>query len=170
MTLKPLDEEFWPDNVSAIMRSVRAAGREPGGLYGRLAHSPPVLGGWVAFASILRAEPSLPRNVLELVIVRVAQLVRSPYELRQHISMALANGVTAEQLDTLENRPATALFDDQERVCLAFCEALVTENEISVPLWQEVHTLLSDAEIVELTVTVGFYCMVAKVLTAFGMS
>lgn len=170
MTLEPLDEEHWTDAVSATMHRVREAGREPGGLYRRLAHSSGILDSWISFASDLREEPGLPRNIRELVIMRVAQLVRSGYELRQHRAMALASGVTDEQLDALGDRRATELFDSREMACLAFCESLVTRNEIAPPVWAHVHEVLTDAEIVELVVTIGFYCMVAKVLAAFEMS
>jgi AhpD family alkylhydroperoxidase len=170
VAIKPLDEENWPADVSATMHRVRVAGREPGGLYGRLAHSPEILDAWISFASSLREEPGLQRHIRELVIVRVAQLVQSGYELRQHRAMALAHGVTDEQLNGLEDRATAGLFSDREMACLALCESLVTNDSIAPDVWADIHAVLTEAEVVELIVTVGFYCMVAKVLAAFQMT
>src|SRR5690242_11660336 len=62
--------------------SVPAGG--PLHLYRALANQPEILAAWREFASALRERCRLPRELRELVVVRLAQLAGSEYELVHH--------------------------------------------------------------------------------------
>ncbi|KAI4169578.1 MAG: hypothetical protein LQ343_005598 [Gyalolechia ehrenbergii] len=52
-----------------------------------LLHSPPIASGWSAFFGAIRTSGTLPSNIRELCICRVAVLNGAAYEWEQHISL-----------------------------------------------------------------------------------
>src|SRR5271156_5064785 len=70
-------------------------------LYQMLLHSPPLAEGWLTYLTAVRQQLSLPGVLRELIIIRVAILNGAPYEAQQHGPIALAEGVTAAQIDAL---------------------------------------------------------------------
>ena len=84
-------------------------------LYQMLLHSPAVAGGWLNYLTSIRQLSTLPGDLRELVIMRVAVLNGAPYEADQHAPIALKEGVTQAQLDALDGWQDSALFDARER-------------------------------------------------------
>src|SRR5579863_5116377 len=70
-------------------------------LYQMLLNSPPVAAGWLHFLTAIRRQCSLPGDLRELVIMRIAVLNRAPYEAAQHAPIALQEGISQQQLDDL---------------------------------------------------------------------
>jgi len=71
-------------------------------LYQMLLHSPPVADGWLNYLTSIRQLSTLPGDLRELVIMRVAAINGAPYEADQHAPIALKEGVSQAQLDALE--------------------------------------------------------------------
>jgi 4-carboxymuconolactone decarboxylase len=168
MTVEPLSPEAWSDRVRRTMTAVQQQGRTPGRLYATLANSPAMLEAWVEFASRLRHDPTLSRELRELAIVRVAVLTESPYELKHHMVMAAEAGVPRRKLDEVASWSDSLEFTDVERAVLQFCDALVTHGDPAVA-GQNLAQHLDSSERVELLLTVTFYCMVAQVLKAMDI-
>ena len=61
-------------------------------LYQVLLNSPPIAQGWEQMLSAVRNRNSLPADIRELLILRVAVLNRAPYEFEAHVPHALAAG------------------------------------------------------------------------------
>src|SRR5947209_16397599 len=119
-----------PDDpaLARVFAGLRRQGREPSNLYRTLGHAPRMLAAWVGLAWPLRGEPSVPRSLRELMILRGAQLTGAGYEWAHHREMALAAGVTAGQVAALAGWRSSDLFDERERAALAFAEE-VTGND-----------------------------------------
>jgi 4-carboxymuconolactone decarboxylase len=78
----------WPTRKRA---SVAERGRiSP--LYQVLLNSPPLAHGWEQMLSAVRNRSTVPADVRELVILRVAVLNRAGYEFDAHVPHALAAG------------------------------------------------------------------------------
>lgn len=107
----------------------------------------------------------MPRALRELMIVRLAVASGSEYELVHHTAMALAAGVTEAQLEALPVWRSSELFSELERAALAYGEA-VFDGDVPDAVAAEAGRHFSEAELVELTVTAGFYSMVPRVLEA----
>jgi 4-carboxymuconolactone decarboxylase len=114
---------------------------------------------------VLREKCRLPRELRELVIVRLAQLFGSEYELVHHRAMARAAGVSDAKLEDLGHWRSSEGFSGAERAALAYSEAL-HDGDVSDAVAAEAAHIFSPAELVELTVTAGFYSMVPRVLDA----
>lgn len=139
--------------------------QRPVNLYRALANHPELLHAWARFASTLRWGCAAPRALRELLILRFAQLTEAEYERHHHLAMASAAGLSAERVDELAAWPSSALFDERERAALAYTEA-VTAGSVSEEMAARLKRHYNSAEVVELTLTAGFYVMVSRVLNA----
>ena len=101
-----------PDNVAA---RVRQAGVKQVNLYRALAHAPRLLEAWIDFSWALREHCETPRALRELIILRTAQLMLSPYEWHQHRRMAAEAGVQEYQVAELAMWRTSPAFNDAER-------------------------------------------------------
>ena len=88
-------------------------------LYQMLLHSPAVAGGWLNYLTSIRQLSTLPGDIRELVIMRVAAVNGAPYEADQHAPIALKEGLSQAQLDALPEWEASTLFSERERAVLA---------------------------------------------------
>ena len=154
--------------TGASRERLEALGLEVADLYRALAHQPAMLEAWLDFSSSLRREPAVSRALRELMILRTAQLHQAPYQWRDHVRMAAEAGVTPEQIDGLEERASSTLYDEKTRCALDLTEDMV-RGEVSDATLGELADLFTPAERIELILTAGFYCMVPRVLDALRL-
>lgn len=120
-------------------------------------HAPKILRAQAAYAGALRTDSSLPRPLQVLIVLRTAQVNRSPYEPSVHRRVALALGVSAAKLDTLANWSASDAFDARERAMLAFVDRVASDGEVDDTLFAAIGTAFSTREIVEIAAIVAWY-------------
>jgi AhpD family alkylhydroperoxidase len=135
-------------------------------LYRMLLHSPPVAAGWLGYLTAIRQQCSLPGDIRELVIMRVAALNGASYEADQHVPYALKEGVSQAQLDALPQWENSNLFDGRERAVLAYTDAMTRTVQVPDRVFEAVRTSFDDRLLVELTATVAAYNMVSRFLEA----
>ena len=135
-------------------------------LYQMLLHSPPVAQGWLAYLTAIRQQSSLPGALRDLVIMRVAILNGAPYEAEQHAPIALAEGMTQQQLDALAQWQQSELFDAREQAVLAYTDAMTRHVHVDDAVFAEVARDFTPSLLVELTATVAAYNMVSRFLEA----
>jgi AhpD family alkylhydroperoxidase len=135
-------------------------------LYRMLLHSPPVASGWLTYLTSIRQLSTLPGDLRELVIMRVAAVNGAPYEADQHKPYALKEGVSQAQLDALPDWEGSALFSARERAVLAYSDAMTRQVQVPQAVFDGVREHLDDRLVVELTATVAAYNMVSRFLEA----
>ncbi len=148
-----------------MARRLEELGGRPINLYRALAGQPEMLRLWIEFAWGLRERCQTPRALRELMILRVAQAFGSEYEWAHHLAMARAAGVPEEQVAALAGWRSSEAFSAAERAALAYAEA-VLDGDVPDAVADELARHFSAPERVELTLTAGFYAMVARVLEA----
>jgi alkylhydroperoxidase family enzyme len=153
-----------PD-VARVFADLRRQGREPSNLYRTLGHAPRMLSAWVGMAWPLRSEPSAPRALRELMIMRAAQLTEAEYEWAHHRRMALEAGVPEAKLLALGGWRSSDLFGTAERAALAYTEGIIA-NEVGDDVFDELQRRFPPDQVIELTLTASFYAGVARVLRA----
>ena len=155
-----------PDNVVERLKELGASARaRHANLYRALANQPEVLAGWIELSQRLRHRAVTSRRLRELMIVRGAQISGCAYELKNHEELALANGVTAKELEEVARWRDVPGFSPEERAGLALAEGMLAGNvpdDVIVTLRQQ----FDAAEYVELVVTAAFYTMVPQVVSA----
>jgi alkylhydroperoxidase family enzyme len=120
-------------------------------------HSPHFAQVASAMAFAIRFDSVIPRKLLELTIMRTAEIVGSDYEINQHIPLFKMCGYTDAQLDALPNWQASSVFDDKERAVLGYAEQMTHGGDVDDPTFAELQKYFSPQGIVELTYTVGSY-------------
>ena len=167
LPLTPAD----PDDptLAALFAELRGRGVEPPHLYRTLGHAPKMLRAWVDLAWPLRLDAATPRRTRELVILRVAYLTQAPYEWAHHEPMALDAGVRPDQLEALPGWEGSDAFDDEERVVLAYADAVVAGDGVDDATFAALTRRFDAAAVVELTLTASFYVCVARLLRALDV-
>jgi 4-carboxymuconolactone decarboxylase len=155
-----------PDDVVKRLEKLGASDRaRHANLYRALANQPEVLAGWVELSQRLRHRTVTSRRLRELMIVRGAQISGCTYELKNHAELALANGVTAKELEELARWRDVPGFSPAERAGLALAEGMLAGN-VSDDVIATLRQQFDAAEFVELVVTAAFYVMVPQVVSA----
>jgi AhpD family alkylhydroperoxidase len=154
-----------PDTQPLVQRIVAERGKVLH-IYQMLLHSPPLAAGWLGFLTAVRQQLSLPGDLRELVIMRVAQLNGAPYEAQQHGPIALQEGVTPAQLDALPTWPEATVFDARQRAVLALCDTMTRQIQVPRDTLLAVQQHLGEKQTVELAATIAAYNMVSRFLEA----
>ena len=135
-------------------------------LYQVLLNSPPIAQGWEQLLTAVRNRSSLPADIRELVILRVAVLNRAGYEFDAHVPHAKAAGVSDEIIEALRGEPLPARFTGRERSVLLLTDAMTRDIEVSAALFDAVQAHFDAQAMIDLTVTIAAYNMVSRFLVA----
>ena len=111
-------------------------------------------GSGVAYA--IRYDTKTPRRLIELAILRTAELYDGVYELNQHRPMMRACGYTAEQVDAVAHWQDSKLFDEKQRALLAYVDQ-AARGDVDDPTFAAFEKFFDTQEIVEITITVDNY-------------
>jgi 4-carboxymuconolactone decarboxylase len=133
-----------------------------------LANAPDVFVGWTRMVDELLDSPTFTLRTRELVVLRVARLQNSAYEISQHIGIARDAGLTEQQISAIvetEDFDAGA-FTDDERVLLDVVTELCTTRRLGDESFTAAHTVLGNEGITELLMLVSCYYGLALVLNA----
>jgi len=161
-----VEEQDHPELAAQIGRIKNGRGAVIN-IYKLLLHSPPLAMSWLEHSNTIRWNTSLSPRLRELVIVRIASIVRYAYALQQHVPViALADGVSLEECEALRDWRACGLFDDAERAALDYADAMLAGPEVPDDVFNPMRRHYSEREVVELTVLVGTYLMHNRVFTA----
>jgi alkylhydroperoxidase family enzyme len=112
----------------------------------------------------LLTQAKLDARLRELAILRIAILCKSQYEWYQHELLAKQVGVSEKQIAELQVRTDSAVFNEQEQAVLRYTEEVTLQIKSSDQAFAALAGFLSHRELVELTLTIGFYNLVARFL------
>jgi 4-carboxymuconolactone decarboxylase len=157
-------------NLDQQPESIRqwAARRGNLNVFRLLANAPKVFGGWTDMVDELFASPTFDARMRELIILRVAHLQSSPYELGQHVPLARSAGLTDQQIDTILGAGdlEQAGFGPAERVALTVVTELCGTHHLSDDSFATAHAIFGDEAFTELLMFISCYYGLALVLNA----
>lgn len=138
-------------------------------LYQVLLNSPPLAQGWEQLLTAVRNRSSVPADLREMVILRVAVLNRAPYEFEAHVPHALKAGMLQAKIDALRGGGAASsdVFSAQERCVLTLTDTMTRDIEVPDSVFEPVKAHFNDQQLTDLVATVAAYNMVSRFLTAF---
>ena len=133
-----------------------------------LLHSPPVAEGWNALLGALRGATTLPADLRELVVLRVAVLDDAPFEWVSHEPIARRAGLAELQLQVLRRPDAAAepVWTPVQAAVLAFTDASTRDVAVADGVFAGLRAHLDDRQVVELAALVAGYAMVSRFLVA----
>lgn len=138
-----------------------------------LLHSPPVADGWNSLLGAIRTKTSLPADLREIAICRVALINEAWYEWMHHAPILLeAEGFTEEMLKVvrrLHQARGKGPLSEKQWVVLRYADAMTRDVKVEEALFGEVKSVFTEKEVVELTATVAAYNCVSRFLVALDV-
>jgi 4-carboxymuconolactone decarboxylase len=112
--------------------------------------------------------PTFSRRMREVVILRVAHLQGSRYELGQHVGIARTAGLTEQQINAIiDARDLDAAdFSPTERTALDVTTELCTTHRLRDDTFAAAHAAFGDEGLTELLMIISCYYGLALVLNA----
>lgn len=135
-------------------------------LHKLLVNSPDMARAFNGVGSHIRFGSKLDPRLRELAILQVGWLERSEYEFTHHVKIGKEFGVTDRDISDLiaetEGRPSQ--LGPLEKAVLRGAREMVRELAMADATFAEIKRELSDAQMVDLVLTIAFYCAVVRVL------
>lgn len=158
----------WPDDpvLARAFEEIRSRGAEPLHMHRVLGHAALVFQAYLHLAYALREQAKVARRYRELMILRTVWRAGGDYEFVQHTPMALSCGITAAQVESVADWRHSDLFDQRERAVLGYADEMAGGAGVSDGAFARLAAEFDPQEIVELTVTAGFYRAAAAVTLA----
>lgn len=160
-------------DIEKLTKEARTLTLERGNLnvYRALANAPHVFTGWMIAGREHLTSPTLSPRLRELVIVRTAHLMGSPYEVAQHTGLADRAGVSPLQRAALgtDTELDNAGFDATELAVLHLTTELITTKTVQAELFHEVHNAVGDEATVELLMVIHRWAGLALILNALDV-
>jgi alkylhydroperoxidase family enzyme len=101
----------------------------------------------------------------ELAILLVARLIPAEYEWVQHEALARGIGIPDEQIEAVRREELGAgVFDARQQLALRFTAEVVRDGDAGDATFAEMAGAFSPREIVELTLAIGYYMMLGRVM------
>ena len=162
----PLVEPGTRPELATIEQSIVAERGRISALYQALLNSAPLAEGWEKLLTAVRNKSSLPADLREIVILRVAVLNRAPFEFEAHVPIARKAGVAEEKLAALELPRIGEPFSVVERAVLALTDAMTRDVQVPDRLFEPIARHFDVRAVTELVATIAAYNMVSRFLEA----
>lgn len=162
-----IEEDTHPE-LSDLIGRIRGARRgRLINVYKLLLHSPALAETWFAHNNAVRWKSALSGRLRELLIIRIAHVLRVGYIVRQHVpKLALPEGLSLEECRALEDWPESPYFDARERAALSYADAMTRDVQVGDDVFAGLGGHFGEREIVELSILIGTYNMHARVVEA----
>lgn len=131
-----------------------------------LVNSPEAARSFGRVGQFIRYKSKLDPRLRELAILQVGYLARSPYEWSHHVKIGYDFGVTDKDIrgliDDTEGRNSD--LEPLALTVLRGAREIANDGAMSDATWAELHGKLGNELMVDLTLTISFYCAVVRVL------
>jgi 4-carboxymuconolactone decarboxylase len=170
MARLPLIDPSEPGPSAALLAEIAGERGKPFNVYRMLAHSPGALERMYSLSSYLWSESSLDSTLVELVILRVAQLTGSDYEWSRHLAIARRIGVASTKIELLTSWPEkrTGLSQEEQRA-LQLTDEVTLAVEASRETVAAVSESFGEQATVELVLLIGLYGAVSRLLRSLDV-
>lgn len=164
--LAPVTE---PDEEQAALlgKTLLTPDGRPLNLFATLAHNPMLLKRFNALGGFFLRHGDLPARERELVILRVAARTGSAYEHAQHVVIGRQVGLSDDEI-ARAGQPVEE-WDEADRTLLRFVDEMLDSDGADVTTWEALHERFDDRQMLELSLLVGFYRMLAGFLVVVGV-
>jgi len=145
--------------------------KRPITLYRALVNSPGMARAFRGLGQHIRYGSKLDPRLRELAIIQVGYLTRSPYEYSHHCKLGMAQfGVTEDDIRAISRETdggeGAGGFPELESALLRAAREMVTDLAVSDATFATLERHLDRELLVDLIVTIGFYCGVVRVLAS----
>jgi alkylhydroperoxidase family enzyme len=154
----PISDADWPDAAADLKGGFATALN----VYRTMAHHPALLRAWAPLRQHIVKDSALGPVRSELVILRAAHRMGSPYEWAHHVSRARALGMSDARIAALRGMPG-----GEDGLIARSVDALFDERRLSHELEAELESALGRKAVFDLIATVGFYSVLGYILMTY---
>jgi alkylhydroperoxidase family enzyme len=163
--IQPLKEEEYSPEARQIAASLQAffGAREKGvpKTFATISKHPGLYRTQMQLGLELNQHGTLPPREREMVILRTAWLVRSPYEWGEHVTYGKRQGLTSEEIERITQGSSAAGWNEHDRAVLRGVEELMGDHAVSQATWDILKKTWSEPQLLELPGLVGSYSLTA---------
>lgn len=167
--IPPLAEGEGDEQARRLLDGLEVGDDRIPNIFTTFARHPRLFRRWLGLGQHLLRESTLPAREREVVILRTAALSGSCYEWTQHVVIGRRAGLTDEEIDRIAEGPDAPGWADDDRVLLRAIDELHGGHRLSEAAWTALSTRWDTSQVMDFTMTVGFYTMTAMALNAFGV-
>lgn len=140
-------------------------------LYRALANNPTAMRAFSGLGQYIRHGTALDARLRELAILQVGWVARSAYEWSHHVKIGFDFGVTADDVHALiaETAGHVTALDDITRLVLRAAREAAAGPGITADTYAALAAVLDEPRMVDLVVTIAFYCGVVRLLASFAI-
>jgi alkylhydroperoxidase family enzyme len=102
----------------------------------------------------------------ELAVLRIAWLMRAPYEWGEHVNIGKRYGLATEEIERVIHGSSAPGWSKHEAAILSAVEQMLTEQAIADDTWATLAASWNEAQLLEFTVIVGQYVSIALLQNA----
>lgn len=162
----PLPLEDWDRSLSFVINDMKGA---PINVHKLMAHHPDLLKAWWNFRNYSVRGGDLGRRKGELVILRVAILLRAWYEWASHVERALACGLDREEIERVKRGPDAPGWDPTEALLLTAVDELVANHGLARKTEAELRRHYTVQQIMDIMAIHGMYVILGCMINTWGL-
>jgi 4-carboxymuconolactone decarboxylase len=171
--IPPLREPEWDARVRELLGPWRIdtpAGPYVPNIFTTLARNPDLLAAWEPFAGEILLRGALAARDRELLVLRTAWNCSASYVWGQHAgNHGPAAGLEEAEIARVADGPGALGWGDWDATLLRAADELHATATIAEGTWGELAQRYGDRELIELTMLVGQYHLMAFALNALGV-
>ncbi len=167
--LTPLPEDAWTPSIRELLAPLaRDADGRVANVFTTLVRHPDLFRYFLPFGGYLLRDGRLPARTRELLILRTAYNTGAGYEWGRHVPLARAAGVSDEEVQRVGAGPDAAGWAAADARLLRAADELHRGAALSAATWSALAADHDEAQLIEITMLVGQYHMVAFFLNSVG--
>ena len=114
--------------------------------------------------SFARFESTLPKDVTEIATLAAAREFDCRFEWAAHAQMAPNAGVRPEAIEAIGRKADTTALNDTEKLVVGYVRKVLRDHRVDEETWNAATKAFGDKGALELTLTAGYYAMLASFL------
>ena len=154
----PISDADWPESIAEMKTGFAGALN----VYRTMAHHPALLKAWAPLRQHIVKDSALGPVRSEVVILRAAHRMGSPYEWAHHVSRARVLGMSDARIAALRGMP-----EGEDGLIARAVDALFEDKRLSPALEAELAAALGRGAVFDLIATVGFYSVLGYILMTY---
>lgn len=154
----PISDADWPAAISDMKTGFAGALN----VYRTMAHHPELLKAWAPLRQHVVKNSALGPERSEVVILRAAHRMGSPYEWAHHVSRARLLGMSDERIAAMRGIP-----EGEDGLIASAVDALFDQRRLPPELEAALAGALGRQAVFDLIATVGFYSVLGYILMTY---
>jgi len=164
--LPPADEKKDPE-LAAVFAELRASRGWISNALRSLGHAPDALRRFALIGDYVRYHTRLPDRMREIVIITTGRGI--PYAVGHHAPLALQNGITKEELDSLLSGKVPGTFGETDAAAVRFVLEFTSGKPVTDGTFEALRAVMSPRQITDVIMTSAYFVALAMMITTLGV-